>query len=290
MKLLVTGARGLVASRLLPLARARGHELVVQSRETHGELWAEGVAESLVEGVDVILHPGGLTDVDACERDPDEAFRANVLSTEKLARAARRTGAHLIYVSTDYVFDGAHGPYAEDAVPNPQGVYARSKHLAELTARTFCPNAAIARTATVCSWPPALKLNFGAWLIRSLSSGQRVKLFTDQLVSPSLASNVAEMLIDLAEQRGAGVWHLSGSDTLDRVSFGKKLCAAFGFDPALIDPVRMADGPISVLRPLRAGLKVERARTLGHPPLSVDQVIAGLRAEYLSSTAAGAGA
>ncbi|MFL5319589.1 MAG: SDR family oxidoreductase [Myxococcaceae bacterium] len=282
MRLLVTGATGLVASRIVPIARARGHVVVAQSRATHGELWRPEIVDALFAASvpDVIIHPAGLTDVDACERSPDEAYRSNMLATRNLAGAARRTGAHLIYVSTDYVFDGERGPYSENDLPNPQGVYARTKFQAELVARTFVPSCAIVRTATVMGWPPGAKNNFGAWLVKSMSSGESVRLFSDQIVSPSLASNVAEMVIDVAEARGAGVWNLCGADAVDRVSVGRKVCEVFGFDQALIQPVKMAEGALSVLRPLRAGLTVGRAARLAHPPMSLEEIVRGLRAEW----------
>ena len=96
-----------------------------------------------------------MTDVDACESAAIEAFRVNGVAPGTIARTTRALGAHLVHVSTDYIFDGESGPYTEDAVPNPRGVYALTKHIGEQAVRALSDSWAIARTAVVYGWPPA---------------------------------------------------------------------------------------------------------------------------------------
>src|SRR5690606_2196896 len=218
--------------RLCTQLAARGHEVIALGR---GERRGAGpgtwitvdltgradVERALAEATpEVILHPAAMTDVDGCERDPRAAWAGNVEATANVARAAAGLGAHLVAVSTDYVFDGDAGPYAEEDVPNPRGAYARSKLAAEHAVQTLAPGAAIARTAVVYGWPMAAKPNFGAWLVSTLSAGKPVRLFSDQWVSPSLADNVAGMLVELGERRLGGVWHTAGAEVVDRVTFG----------------------------------------------------------------------
>ncbi len=117
-----------------------------------------------------------------------------------------------MHVSTDYVFDGEAGPYDVEALPNPRGVYALTKHGGEQAVKALAfLRGAIARTAVVYGWPQAGRPNFGSWLVSALKEGKPVKLFEDQFVSPTLALNVAEMLAELGARRLTGVWHTAGA-------------------------------------------------------------------------------
>lgn len=295
MRALVVGANGLVGSRLVAELSRREHRVTALGRGP-SRIGAKvpyvsvdlADAAALVKTIEVtkpevIFNCAAMTDVDGCERAPAEAWAANVEGVATVAKAARAAQAHLVHVSTDYVFDGEAGPYDVDALPNPRGVYALSKHAGEEAVRALCePNRwTIARTAVVYGWPPAGQKNFGSWLVDSLSKGQPVKLFEDQWVSPSLALNVAEMLADLAEQALPGVWHTSGASVVDRVTFGKRLCEWFGFDAALIHPCRMADVKLLSPRPAKSGLVVAKtAQALAHPPLPLDASLERFHEEY----------
>ncbi|MGA9524600.1 MAG: sugar nucleotide-binding protein, partial [Myxococcaceae bacterium] len=167
MRILITGANGLVGSRLCAQALAAGYSVVGLGRGPRRvpgahdyvscDLTVEAdVAQAVAEArPGVVLHPASMTNVDGCERDPAGAWAANVNATVHVAKTATAAGAHLVHVSTDYVFDGDAGPYDEEALPNPRGVYATTKAVAEQAARTFAPGCAIARTAIVYGWPPA---------------------------------------------------------------------------------------------------------------------------------------
>ncbi|MCY1030799.1 SDR family oxidoreductase [Corallococcus sp. BB11-1] len=293
MRLLVTGANGLVGSRVCALLTQQGHDVVGLGRGprrtggTHRYVEVDLTREADVAAAiaaaapEVIIHPASMTEVDACEKDPEAAFAANVTATAAVARGARALGAHLVHVSTDYVFDGDAGPYSEDALPNPKGVYALTKHMAEQAARTFVPGCAIARTAVVYGWPAAGRPNFGAWLVGALEKGQPVKLFEDQVVSPSFADSVAAMLAELGVRRLGGVWNTCGGTVIDRVGFGRALCEVFGFDASLITPTRMADLKLASPRPLRSGLTTDKVRAeLEARPLALPESLARFHAAW----------
>ncbi|MCP3138236.1 SDR family oxidoreductase [Pyxidicoccus xibeiensis] len=299
MRFLVTGSNGLVGSRVCALLERQGHEVVGLGRgprRTGGtyryvevDLTREAdVAAALASAApEVVIHPASMTEVDACEKDPEAAFAANVTATAAVARGARQAGAHLVHVSTDYVFDGDAGPYDEQALPNPRGVYALTKHMGEQAARTFVPGCAIARTAVVYGWPAAGRPNFGAWLVGSLEKGQPVKLFEDQVVSPSFADSVAAMLVELGERRLGGVWNTCGGTVIDRVGFGRALCEVFGFDVKLITPTRMADLKLASPRPLKSGLKTDKVRTqLAARPLELAESLARFHAAWKAAQGA----
>lgn len=294
MRFLVTGANGLVGSRLIRHLRAQKHTVMATGRGPSRvpadidylsvELGNAAALTALVRHAkpDVIINPAGMTDVDGCERAPDAAYVANVEGVATLCRAATEVKAFLLHVSTDYVFDGAAGPYDIDASPNPKGLYAITKYLGELTVRTLCAKDtwAIARTAVVYGWPKAGNNNFGSWLVDTLGQGKPVKLFADQWVSPSLALNVAAMLAEVGTKRLGGVWHLAGSEVVDRVTFGRALCERFGFDPALITPSRMAEVALASPRPAKSGLLVQRtAEALAAQPLGLAESLSAFHQE-----------
>ncbi|MEN9796913.1 MAG: hypothetical protein RL653_609 [Pseudomonadota bacterium] len=271
MRCLVTGSNGLVGARLSRLLASRGHEVLGLSR---GPRRAEGpftyLARDLTDAgavraavadfrPDVVFNPAAATDVDGCERDRPSAWAVNVEAVASLGRACAEVGAHLVHVSTDYVFDGEAGPYDEDAAPNPRGAYATTKWLGEQAARFWVPGATVARTAVVYGWPAAGRPNFGSWLLSSLAAGKTVQLFEDQFVSPSLADNVAEMLAELGERKLGGTFHAAGAEVVDRLTFGRALCERFGFDPILARPSRLADAKLLSPRPRHSGLRVEKA-------------------------------
>jgi dTDP-4-dehydrorhamnose reductase len=219
--------------------------------------------------------------------DPSAAYSSNVTATALLCEAAKQCGAHLTYVSTDYVFDGERGNYDVDDMPNPRGVYAITKHMSEQAVRCLMPSDsfAIARTAVVFGWPNAGKNNFGSWLIDSLSQKKPVKLFVDQFVSASLALNVADMLAELSTKRLGGIWHVAGASPMNRLEFGQKLCAQFGFDPSLLEPSTLADVKLASVRPKRSTLNVSRtAAALDHAPYSIEQALKLVHDEYLGSS------
>ncbi|HET9449653.1 MAG TPA: SDR family oxidoreductase [Aggregicoccus sp.] len=296
MRLLVTGSNGLVGSRACALAEAAGHEVVGLgrgARRTGGhyayvevDLTREEAVLSAIREAkpDAVLHTASMTEVDACEKDPQAAFAANVSAAAHVARGARAAGAHLVHVSTDYVFDGEAGPYDEQALPNPRGVYATTKLMGEGAARIFVPGCAVARTAVVYGWPAAGRPNFGAWLVGELSQGKGVRLFEDQYVSPSLADSVAAQVVELAVRGLGGIWNTCGADVVSRVEYGRRLCEVFGFDFSLVTPTRLADMKLAGPRPLRSGLQVGKVQgALQAQPLGLDASLRRFHAAWRAS-------
>lgn len=294
MKILVTGANGLVGQRLCRLLASHGVEVVAAARGP-ARFTCEGMTYvsidlTLTEQVtallavhkpEVVINPASMTDVDGCEKEPWQAYLANAAFPAQLAVLSKSLGFHLVHVSTDYVFDGASGPYGVDDVPNPRGVYAQTKFLGEQAVRAFGGSWAIARTAVVYGWPSAGRNNFGSWLVSSFADNKGVKLFTDQFVSPTLALNVAAMVAELAERKLTGMWHTSGSTVIDRVAFGKALCEVFGFDASLITPTTLAGLNLAAPRPPRSGLKIEQtAAALTAKPLALAEALAAFHVEY----------
>jgi dTDP-4-dehydrorhamnose reductase len=294
MRILVTGANGLVGSRLARALAARGHRIIAASRGESRldasfeyfpvELSDESAVSSLVERTQpsVIINPASMTEVDRCQNEPLLAYAANVQAAANLAKAARQVGAHVLHVSTDYVFDGKAGPYSEEAIPNPRGAYAVSKHMGEQAVSMLAPSWAIARTAVVYGWPKAARMNFGAWLVDALRKKQPVRLFHDQFISPSLANNVAAMLAEMAERKLTGIWNIAGADVVDRMTFGRALCAQFGFSTELLTPISLEEAKLASPRPFHSGLLVTKAeRTLSTKPLGLKEALSRFHQDFL---------
>jgi dTDP-4-dehydrorhamnose reductase len=297
MRITVTGANGLVGSRLCRLLVVEGHVVTAVAR---GERRTIGDFEYLscdlsdhdsVRRVldsarpEAIVNTASMTEVDACERNPDAAWAANTVAAANVARHARASGAHLIHVSTDYVFDGQDGPYDEEARPNPAGVYARTKWLGEEAVRLLAGPWTIARTAVVYGFPPSQRPNFGSWLLGTLREGKPARLFVDQYVSPSLALNVAEQLAELAERRLAGIWNVAGAEVVNRMEFGEALADVFGLDRRLLVPGKLADAGMASPRPPRSGLRVDKAlATMKARPLGLRASLEQFRAEVEGRT------
>jgi dTDP-4-dehydrorhamnose reductase len=283
MRVLVTGAAGQLGIDTVAACTEAGDEVAAFDRAGLDITDRNAVLGAITTlRPDVVIHCAAWTAVDACEADPDRALLANGTAVRWVAEACDRVGAHLVHVSTDYVFDGAAGPYDEQATPNPRGAYAMSKHAGELAVSTLLPAGqwSLARTAVVFGWPAAGRDNFGSWLVGSLSKGAPVQCFEDQWISPTHVSSCAQMLCEVAERRLSGVWHLAGAEVLDRVTFARAVCERFGFDRALVVPTRMADVKLKRPRPARAGLQVTRAqRELAAKPLSLDLALERFRAE-----------
>lgn len=290
---MVTGAGGLLGHRVARLLVRRGHKVLLTSREKQiADAPAPVVQCDLTDieqtreaverfGPDAIVHCAGLADPDRCKnRGRTNAFNENVGMTAHLAYAITELRTHFINVSTDHVFEGNRGPYSEDDIPGPINEYGLSKLAAERSTVKLTRQWSIARTAVLLGWPARGRSNFGAWLLSALEAKQRVKLFSDQLITPSLASNVAAQLVELVERKLTGVWHLCGAETVDRMTFGQAFCEAFGFDPGLLHAGSAVTG-FDTKRPLQAGLKSDKAaRALEAKPLPLKEALEGLKIEY----------
>ncbi len=293
MRVAVTGANGLLGGEAVALLATRAEVLALGRgpcrlppgpyRYAAADLGDGGSVErALLEfRAEAVLHAGAMTDVDRCEHDPEQAWRVNVGGSEQVARACRTLGARLVAVSTDYVFDGTAGPYGEEDVPNPRGVYARTKRAGEEAAASLAPDCAVARVAVVYSGRPGARPTFATQVVEKLSRGEPVRAFSDQLVSPTLARNGAEMTIELLlETRHRGVLHASGATVLDRVDFAHRVARRFGLAGEII-PVRTADVKLAAPRPLRGGLRVERAAAmLRAKPLRIEAQLERFHAEW----------
>jgi len=294
MTTVVAGANGLVGSRVAARLNGEGERVLALGR---GPRRVEGTFD-YVE-VDLLREPGRLadligsvrpagminaaamTDVDACERSPRDAWALNVRAVEVAALACAEAGARLTTLSTDYVFDGVKGSYSEGDPPNPRGVYARTKRAGEEAALILADDVAVCRVALIYSGLPFAKRTFPLTVLESLRAGKPVKAFSDQIGSPTLADNAAEMVIGVHRSGAKGIFHCAGAREISRVDFARALARKLGADEALIVPVRLAEMQLPAPRPLKCGLRVDKVRQLLGPsaPLALEVALDRFLAE-----------
>ncbi len=181
-----------------------------------------------------IVLTAAMTNVDGCESDRMSALNINALGPRNVATAAGEVGAKLIHVSTDYVFDGEQGSYREDDPVSPINYYGESKLAGELFIKEILDDYVIARTSVLYGWNPS-RLNFVTWAVQEMKLGNRINIVNDQYNSPTLSSNLADMILAIKDQ--TGIFHTSGCERINRYDFALKTARAFGLDESLINPI-----------------------------------------------------
>jgi dTDP-4-dehydrorhamnose reductase len=185
--------------------------------------------------------------------------------------ACVRVGAKLILVSTDYVFDGDKGNYAETDEPKPISFYGLTKLEAERVAASTSPNFLIIRTSVLYGWHPT-KLNFATWILKGLRERQTLKVVNDHINSPTFADNLAEAIRKAIERNSQGILHIAGNERISRFEFARRLAERFGLDEALLIPVEMRDLNWVARRPRDSSLDVGKAeKELGIELFGVDR-------------------
>lgn len=215
---------------------------------------------------DVVVHAAAWTAVDACEGDPDRAYRVNALGTRHVAEAAASVDAHLVYVSTDYVFDGeSERPYLEWDAPNPLSVYGASKLGGE---RECPPGSTVVRTSWVCG---ASGQNMVKTALRLAAGGGPLRFVDDQRGSPTFTADLAAAVVTLALDRRPGVHHVTNQGETTWHGFVRAVLEAAGADPGRVEPIKTAelDPPRPARRPVNSVLD-NAALRLGTLPLLPD--------------------
>ncbi|MGZ7109025.1 MAG: dTDP-4-dehydrorhamnose reductase [Methanobacterium sp.] len=206
---------------------------------------------------DLVIHSAALTNVDYCEDHRREAFEINVKGTQNIVKACEKVGSKLIYVSTDFVFDGEKGMYEEGDKTNPLGYYALTKLQGEESVQNSVLDYAITRVSVLYGWHR--RSNFVTWVIDELNAGNEINVVTDQYNSPTLADNVAEAIIKIFEKDKEGIYHTSGSERINRFDFAKNIAEVFNLDKGLINPIKSNKFVQKAKRPKDSSLCVEKA-------------------------------
>ena len=293
MKILVTGSNGLLGQKLIEklannpnadvLATARG-ENRLPFKENYSYASLDITDKQNVDEVidafkpDVVIHGAAMTNVDQCETEKEECWKLNVLATEYLLEAAERHNSFFLHVSTDFIFDGADGPYAEEAEANPVSFYGWSKYAAEKLVIHSNVKWAIARTVLVYGMAHDMsRSNIILWVKNSLESGKSINVVNDQWRTPTLAEDLADGCILIAEQRAEGIFNISGKDLLNPYQMAVMTADYFGLDKSLINEVDGTQFKQTAKRPAKTGfILVKAISKLGYNPKNFTEGIAFL--------------
>lgn len=268
MRVLVTGAGGQLGHDAVLACEAAGDEVVGLDRAALDVTDRDAVLGAITSfAPDAVLHCAAWTAVDACEADPDRALAANGLAVRHVAEACHRAGAHLVHVSTDYVFDGTlDRPYHEWDEPDPVSVYGITKLVGETEARALGPSAAIVRTSWVCGEHGS---NMVKTVLRLVDEHPRLAFVSDQVGHPTFTADLAPMLRRLAVERRSGVHHLTNQTPTSWYGFVREIVTLLGRDPDIVSPITTADlqPPRPAPRPANSVLDNAVARMSGLPPM-----------------------
>ena len=220
MKVLVTGAKGMLGQDLCPIFEDEGFEVVETDRHNLDITNAEQVKEIMQkEQPDYIIHLAAYTNVDKAEEDIENATKINYAGTENIARAAKEINATMVYISTDYVFDGTKkAPYLPDDIANPQSVYGKTKRMGEEAVMKYCDKYYITRT----SW--LYGIHGKNFVETMLSLKGDIKVVDDQIGCPTWTVDLANAILTIIEEeREYGIYHTCGGGFTSWYGFAKEI-------------------------------------------------------------------
>lgn len=275
--IIVTGASGLLGSRLVQAALLRGKEVTAVSnrhpvafRGTRNlvlDLETPGAGKRLVQlNPRWIIHCAALTDVDRCQREPEAAARSNATVAERLALDAFKAGVRFFQVSTDAVFDGTR-EYCDEITPtNPINVYGVTKLCAEESVLAISHENIVARVNFYGQSVTGGR-GLAEWVLGELTAGRRVPGFCDAVFTPLCADDLADRILELIDRKAAGLYHLCGGEAVTKFDFARALAETFGLDPSLVFPATLAGSVLAAPRPRTLNLRSTRAEHLLGAPM-----------------------
>jgi len=290
-KLLVIGASGFLGNRIMLYAKGKFKTEGTYNPAFDGaefahlhslDICSKGEVERLLDKIrpDIVMLTAAMSNLDACERNPEIAHKVNVNGPQNVAECCKRIDARLIHISSVYVFDGEKkGRYTEGDAPNPISVYGKTKSASENAVSSILTDFLIARPAVLYGWTSANeKDNFVTTIIKNLRSKRPLKVFDDQRSSPTFSDDLAKALLDLSATDFSGTLNISGPDCLSRAECGSIVAETFGLDGSLLLPVPYASVPLPAKRPRNSCLDVSKAeRLLGRRMLPFKDGVRNMR-------------
>lgn len=293
MKILVTGSNGLLGQKitdmLLPI---RDFELIATSTGPNRHPVRNGYSyvelditdpersENLLEAQrpDCVINTAAMTNVDACEDNPEACRKINVQAVHFLSDWCARSGTHLVHLSTDFIFDGLNSPYREDDIPNPLSVYGKSKLESEKIIRKSGCAATILRTMLVYGVVADMsRSNIVLWAKKALEKGEPIRVVDDQWRMPTLAEDLAAACLSAVKGRTEGVFHVSGPELLSVRDIVGQIADFWQLDQGLIRSISSAVLDQKAPRPPRTEFVLDKAKEkLNYHPTTFRQGLAVL--------------
>ena len=300
-KVLVTGSNGLLGQKLTDLYLLEaGIELIATGRGANryplkqGYLYEELDITNRSQVMDIfnkyrpdcIIHTAAMTNVDACELDHEACVLQNIDAVQNVVDMAKNINAHLVHLSTDFIFDGKAGPYKEDAVPNPLSFYGESKLKAEQIVMKGSENWAIARTVLVYGLVADMsRTNIVLWAKDALEHKKSIKVVDDQYRTPTLAEDLALGCRLLEKHEARGIYNISGKDYLNIYELVSRVANYFGYSMDNVERVNSTTLNQPAKRPPVTGFDISKAnKELGYKPHSFEEGIEIVQKQFENFT------
>ncbi|MEE9451015.1 MAG: dTDP-4-dehydrorhamnose reductase [Ignavibacteriaceae bacterium] len=224
---------------------------------------------------DVIINAAAYTNVNLSETEREIAWKINVKGVEHLSESARVIDAHIIHISSDYIFDGKNGPYSENDKPNPLGYYGRTKLASENVLKISGALYTILRTNVLYGVALKSKADFVEWLVDTVRSGKPVRIVDDQVSNPTFIDDLVQAISKVIEFRKYGVYNIGGREFLSRYEFTEIIADYFNLNKSLITPIKTKELNQAARRPLKSGLITLKAEAeLGYKPVTIRESFA----------------
>jgi len=289
--ILTTGSNGLLGQKLTEKILAEGRvKLVATSKGTNrypvkdGYEYAEMDILDAVQvrevverySPDAIVHTAAMTNVDTCEANKALCRQLNVDAVETLISICEEKNIQLIHLSTDFVFDGANGPYKEEDAVNPVSYYGESKVLAEELLKNSKANWAILRTILVYGITSDMsRSNIVLWAKEALAKASPINVVNDQWRMPTLAEDLAEACLLVVEKNAKGIYHVSGKDYMSIADLVRKVAEFWNLDQSFINEISSTGLNQTAKRPVRTGFVLDKAvKDLNYCPHSFEEGLA----------------
>jgi dTDP-4-dehydrorhamnose reductase len=249
LKIFITGGSGLLGCALA-FELVKKHEVIIGYHHNYIEIKNDRYSSTnidicninslrIIERVspDVVIHTAALTDLEFCEKNPEIAYKINVEGTKNILQTVKDCNTKLVFICTDYIFDGKKGNYSEADKPNPVSTYAKTKLQGEELIKKDYDDFISIRTS-LYGWSPN-KLSFASWIINSLKKNERISVLSDQISSMLFTNDLANILNKMLEYDLRGTYNVVSSDYTSKYNFALKIAEIFGLNKSLIDAISL---------------------------------------------------
>jgi len=283
MKILITGSNGLLGQKLVSLLYLQvGITLIATARGANrDEIYEDYIYESMditsEENVlkvfrkhkpDAVIHTAAMTHVDQCELNKETCVDQNITAVKHIVKACKEVGAFLLHVSTDFIFDGTHGPLTEEETPNPVNYYGWTKWEAEKAVENSGLKWAIARTVLVYGVVQDMsRSNIVLWVKNNLEQKKEINVVNDQWRTPTLAEDLAKGCCLIVQKQATGIFNISGEEMLSPYELAHQVATVWNLDKGLIKQADSSTFTQPALRPPKTGFIIDKAKKqLGYKP------------------------
>lgn len=271
MKILITGAKGMLGSNLCILYHEKNHNIISTGKNKPDFNFCKNYEMDITkksdtklienEKPDLVINCAAITNMEFCEENPEETEKINSIGVKNLAEICKKNNIYFIHISTDAVFDGEKGDYKEEDKTNPMSVYGKTKLLAEKYIEEVGGRYAIIRT-TIYGWNRLEKFSLAEWMLDKLEKNEQFKGFTDIKFAPILTTNLGEALLEIYNKDYRGILHVGSTEVCSKFDFAKKIAKIFKKDSNLVLPASSDEFNFKAKRAKNMYLNSDKAKEL----------------------------